>query len=173
MDPRTVVAEALKLWSVQDVASTFVFVAEDVVYVLHFDEELAPFAGITHGREAMMDAFYRIIEEFDYLEYSPVIMSVEGEMVRVYTRHSYLHRRTGSVIAGSYRTIFTVRDGLIVRCEEFVDRGLVESFMRLTRQREAANEIVAPPQIPRLAPARRSLRPQRPALRARLKVLSK
>lgn len=152
MGPREVVAEALRLWSTQDIVSTFAYVAEDVVYALHFDEELAPFAGITHGREAMMAAFYKIVEEFDYLEYEPVIMSAEGDMVRVHTRHRYFHRRTGSEIARSYRSVFTVRDGLIVRCEEYVDRGLVEAFMRPTRQREAVNDIVPPPALPKRPP---------------------
>ena len=46
MSAREIVAEVLRLWSAQDVASTFVYVAEDVVYALHFDEELAPYAGV-------------------------------------------------------------------------------------------------------------------------------
>jgi ketosteroid isomerase-like protein len=161
MDAREIVVEVLKLWSAQDIESTFVYVAEDVVYALHFDEELAPFAGVTYGRDAMMGAFYKMIEEFDYLEYKPVIMSVEKDQVRVHTRHRYHHRRTGSEISGSYRTVFTVRDGQIVRCEEYVDRGLVEAFMRLTRQREAANDIVPPPELPKRPPREEAERPVR------------
>lgn len=152
MSAREIVAEVLRLWGAQDVDSTFAYVAEDVVYALHFDEELAPYAGVTHGRDAMMAAFYKLIEEFDYLQYEPVIMSVEGDLVRVHTRHRYLHRRTGSEIAGSYRSVFTVRDGLIARCEEYVDRGLVEAFMRLVRQREAVNDVVPPPALPKRPP---------------------
>ena len=149
MNPREVVAAVLEVWRAQDVESTFAYVAEDVVYALHFDEELAPFAGVAHGREAMKAAFYELIKAFDYLEYEPVIMDVQGELVRIQTRHRYLHRRTGEEIAGTFRTIFTVRDGLIVRCEEYVDRGKVEAFMRLTRRREADNDIVQPPEIPK------------------------
>ncbi len=152
MRPRAVVAEVLRLWRAQDVQSTFDYVAEDVVYALHFDEDLAPFAGVANGREAMMAAFYMLIEEFDYLVYEPRIMAVDGDMVRVHTQHRYHHRRTGEEISGSFTTFFTVRDGLVVRCEEFVDRGNVEAFMRLVRQREADKEIVPPPAMPRRAP---------------------
>ena len=148
MDPRAVVAEALKVWGAQDVESTFEFAADDVVYVLHFDEDLAPYAGVTYGKEAMKAAFYSMIEEFDYLLWAPVIVGAEDGVVRVQTQFRYHHRRTAATLEGSMRTIFTVRDGLIVRCEEYLDRGLVESFMRLTRQREAENDVVAPPAIP-------------------------
>lgn len=148
MDARAVAAEVYNLWRAQDVESTFAYVAEDVVYALHFDEDLAPFAGVSHGREAMMAAFYAMIAEFDYLQYDPAIVGAEGDVVRVQIQFRFHHRRTGANLEGSMRSVMTVTDGQIVRCEEFLDRGLVESFMRLTRQREAANDIVTPPQIP-------------------------
>jgi ketosteroid isomerase-like protein len=149
MDPLAVATEVYKLWSVQDVESTFAFVAEDVVYALHFDEDLAPFAGVSQGREAMMAAFYAMIEEFDYLKYEPVIMGVEGDVVRVQIQFMFHHRRTGADLEGSMRSVMTVTNGQIVRCEEYLDRGLVEAFMRLTRQREADNDVATPPEIPK------------------------
>ena len=153
MDARSVIAEALKFWGAQDVESAFEYASEDVVYALHFDEHLAPYAGVTHGREAMKAAFYGMIAEFDYLKWAPVILGAEGDVVRVQTQFIFHHRRTGARLEGSMRTIFTVRDGLFVRCEEFLDRGLVEAFMRLARQREAENDVVAPPQIPPRRPS--------------------
>lgn len=173
MDPRAVVAEALKLWGAQDVESTFEYAAEDVVYALHFDEDLAPYAGVTHGREAMKAAFYGMIAEFDYLKWEPVIVGVENDVVRVQTQFFYHHRRTGANLEGSLRTIFTIKDGLIVRCEEFLDRGLVEAFMRLTRQREADNDIVAPPEIPQRRPQEKTGQPHQMAPPARDKVPNK
>ncbi len=148
MGVREVVEEVLRLWAAQDVESTFVHVAEDVVYALYFDEALAPYAGVTYGKEGMKAAFYAMIEEFDYLKYEPVILGAEKDVVRVQTQFRFHHRRAGSTLEGSMRTILTVRDGLIVRCEEYLDRGLVESFMRLARQREAAKDIIQPPAIP-------------------------
>ncbi len=149
MDPLAVATEVYALWSVQDVESTFAHVAEDAVYALHFDEDLAPFAGISHGREAMMAAFYAMIEEFDYLKYEPTILGVDGDVVRVQIQFRFHHRRTGETLEGSMRSVMTVTDGQIVRCEEYLDRGHVEAFMRLIRQREADNEVVPPPEIPK------------------------
>ncbi len=40
MSPREIATEVYNLWRVQDVESTFAYVAEDVVYALHFDEDL-------------------------------------------------------------------------------------------------------------------------------------
>jgi ketosteroid isomerase-like protein len=148
MDAREIAAEVYRLWATQDVESTFAYVAEDVVYALHFDEDLAPFAGVSHGREAMMGAFYKMIEEFDYLKYEPTIVGVEGDVVRVQVQFRFHHRRTGADLEGSMRSVMTLTDGQIVRCEEYLDRGLVEAFMRLTRHREATNQVVKPPEIP-------------------------
>jgi hypothetical protein len=78
------------------------------------------------------------------------IVGVDGDVVKVQTQFKFHHRRTGGNLEGSMRTIFTVKGGMVVRCDEYLDQGLVDTFMRLTRQREAANEIVAP----RIPPAR-------------------
>jgi ketosteroid isomerase-like protein len=152
MDAREIVVEVLKRWAAQDVESAFAYVAEDVVYALHFDEHLAPFAGVRHGREAMMEAFYQMIEQYDYLKWEQVIVGAEGGVVRIQTQFRFHHRRTGTDLEGSMRTVITIHDGMMVRCEEFMDRGLVEAFMRLAQHREANNQIVTPPAIPRARP---------------------
>lgn len=152
MDARDIVEEVLRRWAAQDVESAFEFIADDVVYVLNIDEDLAPFAGITHGREAMMAAFYAMIEQYDYLKWEQVIVGAEGDVVRIQTQFRFHHRRTGTDLEGSMRTVITMRDGMMVRCEEFLDRGMVEAFMRLAKQREATNQVVAPPEIPRPRP---------------------
>jgi len=159
MDARDIVAEVLRRWAAQDVESAFGFVADDVVYVLNIDEDLAPFAGVTHGREAMMAAFYSMIEQYDYLKWEQVILGAEGDVVRVQTQFRFHHRRTGTDLEGSMRTVITMQDGMMVRCEEFLDRGMVESFMRLAKHREDTNQIVQPPEIPRpRGESRRELR---------------
>jgi ketosteroid isomerase-like protein len=160
MNAREIVAETLRRWATQDVEFAFEFVADDVVYALYIDEDLAPFAGVRHGREAMMEAFYQMIEHYDYLKWEQVIVGAEGDVVRVQTQFRLHHRRTGTDLEGSMRTVITMRDGLMVRCEEFLDRGMVESFMRLAQHREATNQIVPPPQIPpRRSPKEDTRRP--------------
>jgi ketosteroid isomerase-like protein len=169
MTTRELVAEIIKLWATQDVESAFAYVADDVVYALYISEELAPFAGVTYGREAMMAAFYKMIEAYDYVKWEPVIVGAEGDVVRVQTQFRFHHRRTGTELEGSMRTVITMRDGLMVRCEEFLDRGLVESFMRLAQIREANNQIVKPPAIPR----RRARGEEGQSLRMRAKMKDK
>ena len=118
MDTHAIVYEVLRLWATQDVESTFAYVADDVVYSLNIDEELAPFAGITHGREGMMAAFYQMIEQYDYLDWKQVIVGVEGNVARVQTQFRLHHRRTGTNLEGSMRTVITMGDdGMMVRCE--------------------------------------------------------
>ena len=70
-------------------------------------------------------------------------------MVRVQVSFVYHHRRTGENLVGTKRLVIRLKDGLIVRVDEYHDAALIEAFMRLTQQREANNEIAAPPELPR------------------------
>jgi ketosteroid isomerase-like protein len=45
--------------------------------------------------------------------------------------HIYHHRASGELLTGNFRIVRTVRDGKVCRAEEYHDRAMVESFMRL------------------------------------------
>lgn len=160
MDARSVVESLIACWATQDVEMTMAHISEEAVYSLYLSEETVPFGGVSQGKEHIRATLYMMLAEFDYLRFDREIVGVEGDVVKVQTQFKFHHRRTGGNLEGSMRTVFTVADGLVVRCDEYLDEGLVETFMRLTRQREADNEIVPPPQIPR--PERRT--PHEPAV---------
>jgi len=69
-------------------------------------------------------------------------------VVRVQVTFIYRHRRSGENLIGTKRMVMRLRDDLIVRIDEYHDAGLVEAFMRLTQQREAANDVPEPPKVP-------------------------
>lgn len=148
MDPRSVVESLIRCWSAQDVETTLAHCSEDVIYALHVSDDTVPFAGVSQGKDAVRTALHMMLEDFDYLKFDQQIVGEDDDVVRVQTQFKFNHRRTGGILEGSMRTVFRVRDGVVVRCDEYLDEGLVETFMRLTRQREAANEIVQPPEIP-------------------------
>jgi ketosteroid isomerase-like protein len=148
MDARGVVEAIIARWNTQDVETTMAYIAEDAEYALYVSEQTVPFAGVSRGRDEIRATLYMMLAEFDYLRFDREIVGVDGDVVKVQTQFKFHHRRTGGNLEGSMRTIFTVKGGMVVRCDEYLDQGLVDTFMRLTRQREAANEIVAPPRIP-------------------------
>jgi ketosteroid isomerase-like protein len=147
MSARSVVAAVIKAWSAQDVETTVSYCSDDVVYALHISEQAVPFAGASEGKDAVRGTLHMMLEMFDYLKFDQRIVGFSGEVVRVQTQFKLHHRRTGENLECSMRTLFTVRNGAVTRCDEYLDEGLVETFMRLVRQREAENDVVAPPQI--------------------------
>ncbi len=107
------------------------YIAEDAVYALHISEDLLPFGGETVGRANIELAFRQMRDQFDYLVFRPHNFSSDGDTVRLRVEHMYRHRASGAVLSGNFRLVMQVRDGKVTRCEEYHDRAMVETFMRL------------------------------------------
>jgi ketosteroid isomerase-like protein len=156
MSSRATVASYLACWSVQDVDMALQHFDDDIVCTLYVSEAALSFGGETRGKANVRNVLYGLLAQFDYLKHEPTIVAVEGDVVRVQVQFVYHHRDTGGNLAGSKRLVFTVKNDLIVRVEEFHDAAMVEAFMRLTADRA---RTMAAPDWPEQGPARR--RPRR------------
>lgn len=110
------------------------FIAPDIVYTLNVSPDVLMLGGETRGWDAVNAKLLGIREAFDYLVYRPRIFAVQGNVVRARIEFAYRHKRSGQLLSGHMRSVFEVRDGLIARCDEYVDAPLVEAFMRLFAQ---------------------------------------
>lgn len=144
---RSVIEAIIAVWNTQDVEATLAYIDDDAIYALYVSEETVPFGGVSKGKDEIRATLFMMLAEFDYLRFDRVIAGVDGDVVKVQTQFKFHHRRTGENLEGSMRTVFTVRDGLVVRCDEYLDRSLLDAFMRMVREREATNQIVEPPPI--------------------------
>lgn len=118
-------------WVAGDIERSLAHVHEDAVYALYLSDELLPFAGETRGRAAIEASLREMRRQFKYLLYRPHNLITEGDVVRLRVEHIYRHLASGELLGGTFRLVFTVRDGLVVRAEEYHDRAMVEAFMRL------------------------------------------
>lgn len=126
-----VVHALLHQWASDPAGAMRTLVAPDVVYNLNVSREALPLGGETSGWEAVNEILLGIRKLFDYLVYKPRILTVEDNIVRARIELVLRHKPSGEIFTGQMRSVFTVRDGLIVRVEEYVDAPMVESFMRL------------------------------------------
>ena len=133
--PLEITEALLSRWRVDPSGCMDAFTDPDIVYTLNVSPDALLLGGETRGREVVRAKMLAIREQFDYLVYRPRVFSVRDDVVRVRTEFVYRHRPSGELISGQMRTVFTVRDGLIVRVDEFVDAAMIESFMRLFAQR--------------------------------------
>lgn len=131
MTPREVVHKFVKVWAAGDLPTTMSLVAEDAVYTLHLSDELLFLGGETVGRDNIERALRQIRIEFDYLLFRPLTTVARGDVVRLRMEFMYRHVATGQVLSGRFRLIMRIKDGLIIRADEYHDRPMVEAFLRL------------------------------------------
>jgi ketosteroid isomerase-like protein len=125
-----IVREIYDNWVERDLDALFAHIHPDMVYVLHLDPAVMPLGGEHHGRETFRAILERLLAMFAYLRYERSKYSQSGDVVRFRVDYSYLHKDSGQILSSSYLAEVTVRDGLVVRIEEFPDSGFVEAFFR-------------------------------------------
>jgi len=130
-EPEKIVRAFLQLWAAGDLDKALQYVADDAVYALYISREVLPVGGETKGKEDIRAALRFVREQFDYVLFRPGNWITSGDTVRLRVEHMYLHRRSGEMLTGTFRIVFRVQGRLIVRADEYHDRAMVESFMRL------------------------------------------
>ncbi len=121
-------------WRVDPAGCMRAFVAPHIVYTLNVSPDLHALGGETSGWDAVNAKMLGIREHFEYLVYRPRIFTVQGNQVRARIEFMYRHRATGEMLTGTFRSVLSVEDGMVVRVDEFVDAPLIEAFMRLVSQ---------------------------------------
>jgi ketosteroid isomerase-like protein len=126
------IAESL-LWRWRDdpAGCMATLVAPDVVYTLNVSPDALVLGGETRGWDAVNEKMLGIRKVFEYLVFRPLVFATRGDVVRARIEFVLRHRNSGQLLSGQMRSVFTVRDGLVVRVDEYVDAPLIESFMRM------------------------------------------
>jgi ketosteroid isomerase-like protein len=129
--PLEAVEEFNAAWAVGDVDAAMSWAAENCVYALYISGELLPHGGETFGREKIGAALRQVRVDFDYLLYRPMHLQAKDDVVRFQVEFMYRHRQSGEMLSGRFRFVMRVKEGLIIRADEYHDRAKVEAFMRL------------------------------------------
>ena len=128
------IEQAYSAYGRGDLEAVGASIADDIVYVQYVDREIAPFGGVSIGKAVLLGRFGLILELFEIEQYRLTQLRVDGETGRSLVEYRYRHRLTGEVIAGHLRHELWLRDGLVARYHEYLDRPRVEAFMRLVAQ---------------------------------------
>ena len=131
MDAEQTVQTFLRTWAAGDTDGAMRYVAEDGVYALHISDEVLAYGGETRGRHKIEAAFRQMREQFEYVLFRPYNFVTDADTVRLRVEHMYRHKKSGEMLTGKFRLVVQVRDGLLVRADEYHDRAMVEAFMRL------------------------------------------
>ncbi len=118
-------------WDNNDVDGALACFADDAVYVVNIADTGLSFGGKKSGKAAIRAAFVRMRSDFDVILYRPFPVSGDDETLHGQVEFIYRHKHSGEDLSGRFRHVWTVRDGVIVRCEEYHDAARIEAFMRL------------------------------------------
>lgn len=129
--PTDIVAAFNAAWAAGDITAALEFVAEDAVYELHVSDVLIRCGGVANGRDNIGTVLTQFRAKFEYILYRPLTLVCDGDTVRFQVEFMYRHCASGEMLSGRFRHVMRVKDGLIVRTDEYHDRAKVEAFMRL------------------------------------------
>jgi ketosteroid isomerase-like protein len=107
------------------------YVHPDCRYTLHVDATAAPVGGETCGRDNILAVLLRYHQIFEFILFHTRTLSAADGVVRQSLEYILRHRLSNERLTGTGRFVWTVRDGLIVACEECQDARKLETFFRL------------------------------------------
>ncbi len=123
--------EFAEAYAVRDFDRALTCFSDDVIYSLHADREVVPFAGVTIGKAQVRKRWEMIAAMFDMPLYRLEHAALHGDELHASIAYRFRHIVSGEEIEGNMRGVLWVRGGLFARINEFHDRGRVEAFFRL------------------------------------------
>lgn len=130
-EPAEIVRALWSAWQKRDKAATLALLADNIAFALLVPQDVLPFGGETVGKASVSDRLQTILEQFDTLSYEGKVTRSHGDTVHGMVAYRFRHTVTRETIDGVMRHVIQVRDGLIVRINEYHDIELVRAFMRL------------------------------------------
>ena len=129
-----IVEAAYASWAARDLAATLRCFSEDVVFVIHIPSDVAPFMGEVHGKARLAPRLQAILDGFDFVEYTPLLIKAEGRSFHSRVRFRYRHKAAGLEYDGTMHHVWRMEGDQIVRFEEFHDEERVRTFFRMLEQ---------------------------------------
>ena len=103
---------------------------DDGIEWVGYDSELIPFAGDYHGKDEVAYFFRTLDQCQDVLRFEPRSFIAEGDKVAVTGVGQWHVKATGLDYESPWVHVFTLRDGKIVRFEQFNHTAAAEAAYR-------------------------------------------
>jgi ketosteroid isomerase-like protein len=118
------VQKAYAAFSRGDIAGLLETLADDVLWITPGNSEAA---GERNGKEEVAGFFRTIDEMWEFLAFEPREYIASGDRVVALGRYDARSRQTGRTAASHWAMVFTFRDGVVVRFQEYTDTSTLEA----------------------------------------------
>jgi ketosteroid isomerase-like protein len=130
--------QAVRNWSDGNLDGVLALLGDDVVHTVNVDALKIPWASSAVGKADVSARLKLIIDTFVVDAFVIENLVYEEEELRAAVLGYHVHRKTGERLDVRLRFRVRVRDGLIVRLDEFLDAAYIDAFERFVRYLEQA-----------------------------------
>jgi ketosteroid isomerase-like protein len=121
---------AVRCWSDEDFESTVALLADDIVHTVNVDALQIPWVSSAEGKANVSARLKLIADTFVINAFVLETITYEEGEIRATVLGYHVHRKTRERLDVRVRFRVRVRDGLIVRIDEFLDAAYIEAFQR-------------------------------------------
>ncbi|MCC7253821.1 nuclear transport factor 2 family protein [Hyphomicrobium sp.] len=129
---------AVRHWSDGNFEGVLALLADDIVHSVNVDALQIPWVSSAEGKPEVSARLKLIIDTFVVDAFVIENLVYENGEIRATVLGYHVHRKTRERLDVRVRFRVRVRDGLIVRIDEFLDAAYIEAFERFVRYLEQA-----------------------------------
>lgn len=126
---KQLVMRAYELYARGDIKGVLGLCADGVCWT-SADIEHVPFSGVFNGRFQVGEFFASLAGAMDTLRFTPRDFIAEGDKVVVTGEARWHVKSTGADFGSDWVHVFTVREGEVVRFEQFTDTAAAQAAFR-------------------------------------------
>ena len=128
--------QAVRYWNDGNLEGVLSLIADDIVHVVNVDALEIPWVSSAEGKPALTARLMLIAATFVINAFIVESLVQERDDIRATVLVYHTHRKTGEPLDVKVRFRVRVRDGLIVRMDEFLDAAYIDAFNRFVKSLE-------------------------------------
>jgi ketosteroid isomerase-like protein len=127
---RAIVEEIYAAYGRRDFDRVAALIHDDIDWVIYGPIQVFPFAGVRHGKAAVLEALGGIANEYQLERYQPKIIIVEGERAAVMSEVAFMQRATSRTMSFQVANFLRLEGGRVIEFREFANSfDLVEQAL--------------------------------------------
>lgn len=121
---------AVRCWSDEDFEGTVALLDDGIIHTVNVDALLIPWVSSAEGKVNVSARLKLIADTFVVNAFVIETLTYEEDEIRATVLGYHVHRKTRERLDVRVRFRVRVRDGKIVRIDEFLDEAYIEAFQR-------------------------------------------
>lgn len=128
-DNKQLIMQGYQLFQNKDIHGLLALFADDIEWI-GAESEHIPFSRTYHGRDQVAQFFAEMDQAQEAIRFEPETFIAEADKVVVTGQSAWLVKATGQRYESPWVHVFTVRDGKVVRLQQYNNTAAAEAAFR-------------------------------------------